>query len=115
MTASAPPTSGSIMLEGQDITVNCLHPGAVSTSLGTQNGGFFSRNLPRLLKPFFRSPEQGAQTSIFLCCSDEVESVSGQYFVNCKQKTPKPWARDDAAAGQLWAYTEQCLDFRYPL
>ena len=102
-------------LEGQDITVNCLHPGAVSTSLGTQNGGFFSRNLPKLLKPFFRSPEQGAQTSIYLCSSDEVASVSGQYFVNCKEKTPKPWACDDAAADQLWAYTEQCLDFRYPL
>ncbi|MDE0931496.1 MAG: SDR family NAD(P)-dependent oxidoreductase, partial [Halioglobus sp.] len=57
-------------LEGRGVTVNCLHPGAVATSLGTQNGGFFSRNLPRLLKPFFRSPDQGAQTSIYLCCSD---------------------------------------------
>jgi len=102
-------------LEGEGITVNCLHPGAVSTSLGTQNGGFFSKNLPRLLKPFFRSPEQGAQTSIFLCCSDEVAGISGQYFVDCKRKTPKPWACDDAAADRLWAYTEQCLDFRYPL
>jgi len=102
-------------LEGQNVTVNCLHPGAVATSLGTQNGGFFSKNLPRLLKPFFRSPEQGAQTSIFLCCSDEVAGISGQYFVDCKRKTPKPWACDDAAADRLWAYTEQCLDFRYPL
>jgi len=102
-------------LGGQNVTVNCLHPGAVATSLGTQNGGFFSKNLPRLLKPFFRSPEQGAQTSIFLCCSDEVAGISGQYFVDCKRKTPKPWACDDAAADRLWAYTEQCLDFRYPL
>jgi retinol dehydrogenase-12 len=102
-------------LEGHNITVNCLHPGAVSTSLGTQNGGFFSRNLPRLLKPFFRSPEEGAQTSIYLCGSDEVAQVSGRYFVNSKQKKPKPWACDDAAADQLWAYTEQCLDFKYSL
>jgi retinol dehydrogenase-12 len=100
-------------LERHNITVNCLHPGAVSTSLGTQNGGFFSRNLPRLLKPFFRSPEQGAQTSTYLCCSDEVAQVSGRYFVNSKQKQPKPWACDDAAADRLWAYTEQCLDFKY--
>jgi retinol dehydrogenase-12 len=100
-------------LERHHTTVNCLHPGAVSTSLGTQNGGFFSRNLPRLLKPFFRSPEQGAQTSIYLCCSDEVAQVSGRYFVNSKQKQPKPWACDDAAADRLWAYTEQCLDFKY--
>jgi NAD(P)-dependent dehydrogenase (short-subunit alcohol dehydrogenase family) len=105
----------AMLLKEQGITVNCLHPGAVATSLGTQNGGFFSRNLPRLLKPFFRSPEQGAETSIYLCTSDEVAGVSGQYFINCKQSKPKPWARDDTEAARLWAYTEQILGFSYPL
>lgn len=102
-------------LAGQDITVNCLHPGAVATSLGTQNGGFISRNLPRLLKPFFRSPLQGAQTSIYLCSSDEVSGVTGKYFIDCKAKNPKPWALDDKAADRLWAYTEECLNFTYSL
>lgn len=103
------------LLQGRDITVNCLHPGAVATSLGTQNSGFISRNLPRLLKPFFRTPQQGAQTSIYLCSSDEVAGVSGEYFIDCKRSKPKPWARDDAAADRLWAYTEESLDFRYAL
>ena len=105
----------SRLLEGQDITVNCLHPGAVATSLGTQNGGFISRNLPRLLKPFFRSPLQGAQTSIYLCASDAVAGVTGQYFIDCRARKPKPWAQDDQAADRLWAYTEECLDFTYSL
>jgi len=103
------------MLDGHDITVNCLHPGAVATSLGTQNSGFISRNLPRLLKPFFRTPLQGAQTSIYLCSSDEVAGITGEYFIDCKRSKPKPWARDDAAADRLWTYTEQSLDFRYSL
>ena len=103
------------LLRGQDVTVNCLHPGAVSTSLGSQNGGFLSKILPLLLKPFFRSPEQGAQTSIYLCCSQDVAAVSGDYFVNSKRSKPKPWALDEAAADRLWEYTEKCLDFRYPL
>ncbi len=101
------------LLKGQDITVNCLHPGAVATSLGSQNGGFLTKILPLLLKPFFRSPEQGAQTSIYLCSSKEVAGTSGEYFVNCKRRTPKPWACDDAEADRLWAYTEQCLNFKY--
>ena len=103
------------MLQGHDVTVNCLHPGAVATSLGTQNGGFFSKNLPRLLKPFFRSPEQGAQTSIYLCASDAVADITGEYFVDSKIIKPKAWARDDAAADRLWAYTEQCLNYTYAL
>ena len=100
-------------LKGQPVTANCLHPGAVSTALGTQNGGFAARVLPLILKPFFRSPEKGAETSIYLCTSDEVAEVSGQYFANCKPKQPKPWARDDAAAKRLWEYTEQQLGFNY--
>jgi retinol dehydrogenase-12 len=102
-------------LQEQDITVNCLHPGAVATSLGTQNNGFLGKLLPRLLKPFFRTPQQGAQTSIYLCVSDEVESTTGEYFVDCKPRKPKPWARDDTAADRLWRYTEDCLGYTFPV
>jgi NAD(P)-dependent dehydrogenase (short-subunit alcohol dehydrogenase family) len=101
-------------LAGQPITVNCLHPGAVATSLGSQNEGFLAKWLPTLLKPFFRSPGKGAETSIYLCQSDVVEQTSGAYFVNCKQATPKPWARDEKAAERLWSLTEQCVNFSYP-
>ena len=102
-------------LEGHNVTVNCLHPGAVSTSLGTQNGGLAAMLLPLLLKPFFQTPEQGARTSVYLCCNDEVAAVTGGYFVKSKPRKPRPWALDDEAADQLWAYTEQQLDFHYPL
>ncbi len=102
-------------LEGRGVTVNCLHPGAVSTSLGAQNGGLAARLLPLVLKPFFLTPEQGAQTSIYLCCSDDVAGVTGRYFVKSRPREPKPWALDDEAAEKLWTYTEETLDFRYPL
>ncbi len=101
-------------LQGSGITVNSLHPGAVATSLGTNNEGMLSRLLPMLLKPFFRTPEQGAATSIFLCCDDSVGATSGGYFANCKRAKPKPWALDDEAAERLWEYTEQCTGFSYP-
>ncbi|PLW69247.1 SDR family oxidoreductase [Pseudohalioglobus lutimaris] len=101
-------------LEGESITVNCLHPGAVATSLGAQNKGLVARLLPALLRPFFRTADKGAQTSIYLCTSDEVADVSGAYFANCKQKLPRPWARDDDAAQRLWEYTEETIGFEYP-
>jgi NAD(P)-dependent dehydrogenase (short-subunit alcohol dehydrogenase family) len=100
-------------LEGEKITVNCLHPGAVATSLGNNNG-WLGKALPALLKPFFRSPEKGAETSIHLACSDEISGISGAYFVDCRTRRPKPWAEDDAAAERLWDYTEERVDFRYP-
>ena len=102
-------------LEAYDITVNCLHPGAVATSLGKNNEGRMSKLLPALLKPFFRSPEQGAETSIYLCCSEDVSDISGEYFIDCKVRKDKAWARDDEAAEELWRYTEEQTGFSYPL
>ena len=101
-------------LDGTNITVNCLHPGAVATGIGTQNGGLMATIVPALLKPFFRTPEKGAETSIFLCTSEDVAGLTGGYYVNCKRTEPRRWARDDAAAAELWSYSEFALDFCYP-
>jgi NAD(P)-dependent dehydrogenase (short-subunit alcohol dehydrogenase family) len=89
-------------LAGSGITANSLHPGAVSTGLGLQNDGFFSHMLAAMLRPFFKSPEQGAATSLYLATAEELEGVTGQYFANCKQTRPKPWGEDDAEAATLW-------------
>ena len=100
-------------LAGGGITVNALHPGAVATAIGTQNGGLAGKLIPLLLKPFFRTPEKGAETSLYLCTSSEVADVSGAYFYNCRAIEPKPWARDAAAARRLWEYSEEAVGFHY--
>ncbi len=93
-------------LEGTGVTANSLHPGAVSTGLGMQGGGLLAKILTTLLKPFFRTPLEGAATSIYLATSPDVEGVSGQYFADCKVKQPERWAQDDAAAARLWQVSE---------
>lgn len=102
-------------LEGRKITVNCLHPGAVATSLGKQNEGISAKFLPALLKLFFRSPDRGSETSLYLCSSDEVSDISGGYFANCKQLQPKRWVQDDDTAAKLWEYSEKSVGFSYPV
>lgn len=89
-------------LQGSDVTVNSLHPGAVSTGLGLQNPGVFSHLLAAMLRPFFKSPEQGAATSLYVATAKELDGVSGQYFSNSKLVRPKPWAEDDDEARTLW-------------
>ena len=71
--------------------------------------------LPWLLKPFFRTPEKGAETALFLCRDESVAGVSGKYFVDCREVEPKPWAQDDAAASQLWSVSEALTGFSYAL
>ena len=64
-------------LDGTGVTVNALHPGLVNTNLGRDQSKF-SRGFG---KAFFKRPEKGAETSIYLASSPEVESITGKYFV----------------------------------
>jgi len=100
-------------LQGRPVTVNCLHPGAVATGMGTNNGGPMGKILPLLLKPFFRTPEKGAETAVFLCSDPSVAETSGGYFIDCRQVQPRPWACDDEAARTLWSVSESLTDFHY--
>ena len=100
-------------LASRGVLCNCLHPGAVATGLATQNSGLISWIVPRMIMPFFKTPEQGAETPVYLCREEEGGQVSGHYFVNRRIVTPKSWARDPAAARRLWEVSEQLVDFRY--
>jgi NAD(P)-dependent dehydrogenase (short-subunit alcohol dehydrogenase family) len=88
-------------LTGSAVTANCLHPGAVGTRLG-HNNGTIARLLASALKPFFRSPADGADTSIWLASSPEVGGTSGQYFVRRAPKRSSAASYDHATARRLW-------------
>jgi len=88
-------------LQGTKVTVNCLHPGFVATGFGMNNEGI-AKTIMRLIRPFARDVNKGAQTSIYLCSSPEVENVSGQYFADCRKVEPNRHALDDESAARLW-------------
>jgi len=96
-------------LEGRDIGIWSLHPGAVSTRLGANNGGIAKLILP-LLSLFFRTPEQGAQTSIFLCSEPHIDAPNGTYFVDERPATVSDLARDSEVARRLWTESERLVD-----
>ena len=96
----------SQFLENENIIVNCLHPGVVGTGFG-QNNGVFSKILFNLSKPFMRSSEKGAETSIYLCSSPDVSDVSGQYFYNCKIAKTTSWANNQEDADRLWDLSKE--------
>jgi NAD(P)-dependent dehydrogenase (short-subunit alcohol dehydrogenase family) len=97
-------------LEGKGVTANSLHPGTVRTGYGADGDatGFLKVGL-KIAKPFFLSPERGAETSVYLASSPEVAQVSGKYFVKCRVKAPKRAAEDEDAARRLWTISEELV------
>ncbi len=95
-------------LDGSGVTVNALHPGFVATSFGHGKGmmGFFTKIAQKLLAI---SPQEGAQTSIFLASSPTVEGVTGKYFSKSQEQKPSAQAMDDQAAEKLWQLSEEIV------
>ncbi len=93
-------------LQGTAATANCLHPGFVATRFGDQSGGVIGRLFP-FFKLFGRSPDNGADTIVYLASSPEVASDSGLYFFDRRKTTPTAAAQDDEAARKLWAVSER--------
>jgi retinol dehydrogenase-14 len=88
-------------LEGTGVTANCLHPGVVGTNLGSGVSGAFGF-VVRALTPLMKSPEKGAQTSIYLASSPEVEGLSGRYFVKKAEARSSNVSYDERIARRLW-------------
>jgi len=89
-------------LEGTGVTVNALHPGLTSTGFGKNNPGFFMKIMGVVIPLIARSPEKGAETSIYLASSTDVQGITGKYFVDCKVTQPALQAADSTVARQLW-------------
>ncbi len=93
-------------LEGTGVTANCMHPGGVNTNFGNNQGGPMNL-LFRLFKPFMRSPEQGADTLIYLASSPEVEGMTGKYLADRKVKAASDAAYDETTRKRLWEASEE--------
>lgn len=101
-------------LDGTGVTSNALHPGIVKTGFGRTSGGLYQP----LIKvfhalgspfPFLLSPAKGAETTVYLASSPEVETTTGKYFVK-KQPVPSSDAsHDTAVAKRLWSVSEELV------
>ena len=94
-------------LSNYDVTVNCLHPGFVSTGIGSNNNKTLWTFLMFLAKPFARKTDKGAETSIYLCCSPDVKDLSGEYFVDCKIEKISAAAKSAEQAAKLWEISSE--------
>jgi NAD(P)-dependent dehydrogenase (short-subunit alcohol dehydrogenase family) len=97
-------------LVSDGITSNSLHPGVVKTNFGAGASGIFGL-LSGLARPFLLTPEQGAETSIYLAASPEARSHTGLYYIKKKPATPSRDSRSDYFASELWALSSRLTEF----
>ncbi len=93
-------------LEGTGVVANCLHPGSVNTNFANDNRSLGTL-LFRAFKPFMRTPEQGADTAVYLAVSPEAGKMTGRYLMDRKVISSYEEPHDVLAQKRLWEVSEE--------
>lgn len=97
-------------LTGTGVTVNALHPGFVASNFGKNNGRFFKLIFDYIVPFLAISPEKGAETSVYLASSPEVEGITGKYFVRKRAVSSSSASYDATTARRLWEISQQLTE-----
>jgi retinol dehydrogenase-13 len=85
------------------VTINALHPGAVRSETGQENGAVYRWVKKHFYDKMLRPAEISAESIYYLGVSEDVEGVSGKFFNLTTEEEPAPPALDKEAAYELWA------------
>ena len=101
-------------LSGSGVTANSLHPGVVASRFGLpREGQGGDSSSARFLSAHGISPEEGAETIVFLASAADAAKASGQYFNQCRAVTPSKEAQDRTVAQKLWEESERLGEIEY--
>ena len=99
------------LVSGTGVTVYALHPGAVKSDIWRCWNIFQKPYVKPLVQLFmflfFKDCKQGAQTTIYCSVAEELESISGLYYSDCRVKECNPLAKDPGLAKKLWDVSER--------
>jgi len=84
------------------VSINAMHPGAVKTDTGQENGPIYRWFKKNLIDKTLKSPEISAEALYHLGVSKELEGVSGLFFNLTTEEEPAPPALDIETAYKLW-------------
>lgn len=89
-------------LKSKHITVNCLHPGGVSTGIGARHASNIYSLIWKIAKPFLAKPSDAAKYVINIAVSEEWKNVTGKYFFKCRIRESSKASHNLADTKRLW-------------
>ncbi|MHA1482811.1 MAG: SDR family oxidoreductase [Candidatus Heimdallarchaeaceae archaeon] len=95
-------------LEGSEITVNTVNPGHVKTQMTTVGLSKFFKKMSDLI-PNHRTVEQGAETSVYVASSNDLEGITGKYFSDCKESKTAKMTKDIHNQDFLWKLSKRLV------
>lgn len=93
--------------KGSGVRINAMHPGAVKTETGQDNGAVYRWYKKNILDKSLKSPEISAEALYYLGASEDIDNISGKFFNLTAEEEPTPPAMDREVAYQLWEKSKE--------
>jgi NAD(P)-dependent dehydrogenase (short-subunit alcohol dehydrogenase family) len=90
------------VFQNSGVTINSMHPGAVKTDTGQENGPLYRWFKRNYLDRTLRLPNISAEALYYLGVSEDIQGVSGKFFNLTTLEEPAPPALDKEVANELW-------------
>lgn len=90
------------LLQGTGVTINAMHPGAVRSNIGHNNGKLYHWYSKYIIQPLLKSPEISGEAIYYLASSPDMEGVSGKFYNLTNEEIPAPHAMDRVLGKQIF-------------
>ncbi len=87
---------------GSNVTINSMHPGAVESDTGKDNGRLYKWYKKNVLEKMLRPTDIAAEALYYLGVSENLEGITGKFFSLTTEEIPSPPAWDIDEARKLW-------------
>jgi NAD(P)-dependent dehydrogenase (short-subunit alcohol dehydrogenase family) len=97
----------SDLLKGTGVTINAMHPGAVKSRIGHNNGKLYNWYSKWIIQPLLKDPKISGEAIYYLASSPDMEGVSGKFFHLTNEEVPAPHAMDRELGKQIFQRSKE--------
>jgi retinol dehydrogenase-13 len=97
------------LLRGKGVTINAMHPGAVKSNIGHNNGKLYNLYSRLLVQPLLKDPKISGEAIHYLASSPEMEGVSGKFFNLTNEEPTAPHARNRELGKEIFRISKELV------
>lgn len=94
-------------LAGTNVTINAMHPGAVKTNIGMDNGPIYRWYRRNVVNRFLKDPAIAGEAIYYLAAAPELANVSGKYFNVTIEEPPASYVMNRRVGKKVWEISEE--------
>lgn len=98
--------------EGSNVTINSMHPGAVMSASGKDNGRVYKWYKKNVINKMLRPTHVASDSLYYLGVSKDIEGITGKFFNLTTEEIPSPPAWDIEEARKVWELSKELCNFK---